>query len=195
MLTTTEDWATEADREDAREVWLVEILLRDPSDTEQPLRMFTGHGTIVFDGVQWHGDNGLGVIGSFDSSSDGTVPQAQLQLLHLDQIVASALHYPVQGAPVRILQGWLTPEGALVAPLTLWEGIVDTMSLRDNGETIDIELRATSLLADLRRVKNFRLGPRQQRAIDAADTSMDWVPSLDGTTVKFPKGEWFREHA
>jgi hypothetical protein len=196
MLLTTAEWVAEAERlVGAREVWLVEILLRDPSGTLAPLRMFTGHGTVVFDGVEWHGDNGLGSIVTFDRASDGTPPQAQLSLQHLDAIVAAALTYPVQGAPLRILQGWLTNDGALLSPLCLWEGICDVISMRDRGTTIDLTLKATSLLDDLMRVKNFRVGPKQQRMIDPTDTSMDWVPSMDQTTVKFPKGEWFRKHA
>jgi hypothetical protein len=196
MLLTTAEWVAEAELlVGAREVWLVEVMLQDPSGVPAPLRMFTGHGTVVFDGVEWHGDNGLGAISSFDRASDGTPPQAQLSLQHLDPIVAAALTYPVQGAPLRILQGWLTVDGVLLSPLSLWEGICDVMTMRDVGTSISITLTATSLLDDLMRIKNFRVGPKQQRMIDSTDTSMDWVPSMDQTTVKFPKGEWFREHA
>ena len=147
--------------------------------------VWSGIGTISWNGQTWTGVGSLGAISPIPETSDLTAAGLKLSLSGIPaSLITSALGEVRQGAPVFIYQGFLTPSGGVVAnPNNAWSGRMDTCEIAEGGDTATIAITAESRLLDLNRSRERRY-TKQDQAIDfPGDTGFDFVPSLQELSI------------
>jgi hypothetical protein len=151
--------------------------------------LWSGIGSISWNGQTWLGVGTYGNISSIPETSDLAAVGVKLMLSGIPaQFITSALGEVRQGAPVIIYQGFLTPAGAVVAsPNTAWSGRMDICEIAEGGDTAVITITAESRLLDLNRSRERRYQKQDQTIDFPGDTGFDFVPSLQELSIVWGK--------
>ena len=151
--------------------------------------LWSGIGSISWNGQTWQGVGTYGNISAIPESADLTALGIKLTLSGIPaSLITSALGEVRQGSPVIIYQGFLTPTGGVVSnPNNAWSGRMDVCEIAEAGETAVISITAESRLLDLNRSRERRY-QKQDQAIDfPGDTGFDFVPSLQELSLVWGK--------
>jgi hypothetical protein len=151
--------------------------------------LWSGIGSLSWNGQTWLGIGTLGTVSAVPETSDLTAVGLKFALSGVDPaMLTHALGEVRQGQPVILYQGFLTQAGGVVAsPNTAWSGRMDTCEIAEGGETAVITLTAESRLLDLNRSRERRY-EKQDQAIDfPGDLGFDYVPSLQELSVVWGK--------
>lgn len=153
----------------------------DDTETTVYLRLWSGYGSLSWDGKTWTGAGhllGLSPLGEnaelraegFTVSLSGMTPEA----------VARALAEVRSGKPGRIWIGLLDAAGAVIAnPYLIQEGRFDTATLVDPGDApLDISAAYEGELIDLERSRERRWTPEDQALDHPGDRGFDMVAQL-----------------
>ncbi|MEI4485593.1 hypothetical protein V8J36_05280 [Frigidibacter sp. MR17.14] len=140
-----------------------------------PVRFWTGYGEKTINGETYTGTGQLLSLGDMQEASDLSAQSVTLTLSGISsEIVALALAEPYQRRPCRIMFGEMT-----VAPVvTLFSGLMNTMTIEDAGESSTISLLVDSKLVELQRAKERRYTHESQQARYPGDTFFSYVTDL-----------------
>jgi len=144
------------------------------------LRMFSGIGTIDWDGETWTGGGDMTGISAISESAQVAARGVSVSLNGFDSAhVSLALQDLRQGKSGKIWLGFVDDSDAIIAdPKLAFTGRLDTAQLDDNGDTASIVVTYENRLIDLRRARTKRFTDAEQRTRDQADGSMRFVESL-----------------
>jgi hypothetical protein len=147
--------------------------------------LWSGFGSIVWNGQTWVGVGTLGTIGSLAETSDVTAAGLQLSLSGIPaDLISKALGEVRQGAPVILYQAFLTAAGAVVSnPYNAWSGRMDTCQIAEGSDTATITITCESRLIDLNRSRERRYQKQDQTIDFPGDLGFDFVPSLQQLNV------------
>jgi hypothetical protein len=147
--------------------------------------LWSGFGSIVWNGQTWIGVGTLGAIGSLSETSDITAAGLQLSLSGIpSDLITKALGEVRQGAPVILYQAFLTAAGAVVNnPYNAWSGRMDTCTIAEGADTATITITCESRLIDLNRSREHRYQKQDQTVEYPGDLGFDFVPSLQQLNV------------
>jgi hypothetical protein len=151
--------------------------------------LWTGVGTISWNGQTWTGVGSLGTISPIPETSDLAAVGVKLGLSGIPaSLITSALGEVRQGNPVTIYQGFLTPAGGVIAtPNNAWQGRMDVCEISEQADTAIITLTAESRMLDLNRSRERRY-EKQDQAIDfPGDLGFDYVPGLQEMSIVWGK--------
>lgn len=153
--------------------------------------LFTGYGTITFNGDDY---TGAGNVLSFSSIEETQELEANNVTATLSGVntalIAIALAEEYQDRPVTMWLAFLNQAtGAIIAdPTVIFRGRLDVMTIEESGETASISMRAESVLISLKRPKTRRYTSEDQKITDPTDTFFDRVPALQDTQVIWGRG-------
>ncbi|MDW8259072.1 MAG: hypothetical protein RML32_06480 [Gammaproteobacteria bacterium] len=176
-----------------RDVWFVEADVLDASGNPDPLRLWTGLGTITWNGKTWSPTYEMIEISPMAQAIDGTLTNCQVVLTATTQILSMVRSYRIVRRPLRIWRGFLGPTGDLHGqPFLVWSGLLDAPDpITEEGTICRISTAAENVVADLQRPKRRRLGPAEQKLIDPTDDGMTRLPKMDHITWKWPNAKFF----
>jgi len=147
---------------------------------------------IDFGGVTYRGAAGLGSISPITDSA-GEVKGLNFEMAGVSsEAIALALDDAgvVQGTPVTIRTAILDANmGVLDAPID-WTGRLDTMSIREDGETCTIAVSAESSEVDLLRGSTLTYSDADQKSLYPGDRGFEFVNSQVGQRVIWPAKQW-----
>jgi len=151
--------------------------------------VWSGLGSISWNGQTWTGVGSFGMISSIPETSDLTAVGLKLALSGIPaSLITSALGEVRQGAPVTIYQGFLTPTGGVVSsPNNAWSGRMDTCEIGESGDTATIAITVESRLLDLNRSRERRYEKQDQSIDFPGDLGFDYVPSLQELSIVWGK--------
>jgi len=162
------------------------ILLIEGFFDSKTLRYWTGYGDLV-----WSGNTFIGsgqVIGLSDVTETNAVESNSVTFM-LNGIPSTNLSFALtENYQNRVVKYWLglLSNGALIAdPVALFVGRADSMTIRDNGETADIALKAEGHLADLLRPRERRYTHEDQKIDYPSDLGLEFIKSMMGRTYRF----------
>lgn len=140
-----------------------------------PVRIWTGYGERTIAGQVYTGAGTLLSFGDMQEVGDLSAQSATLTLSGIaSEIVALALAEPYQRRACRVMFGEIS-----VAPvMTLFSGLMNTMTIQDAGETSTISLVVDSKLVELQRAKERRYTHESQQARYPGDTFFSFVTDL-----------------
>lgn len=145
------------------------------------VRLFSGIGTISWNGNTYTGAGTLGRISPIEETSDVRSNGVQLSLSGISSsLISTALGEEYQGRTCTIWLGFLDSSDALIAdPVQMFSGKLDVMSIVDSGDTCDITVTAENRLVDLERPSEVRYyADADQKRYSTGDRGCEFVETL-----------------
>lgn len=144
------------------------------------LRLWTGLGTILWNGEQWTGSGALMAISPVKEEDDITANGVRISVSGVSTanlaIALAACRYGLVG---RVWLGFLDANESVWAdPYLAFEGKLDVPEIDDSGETCTIAVSYEHRLIDLRRPRLWLYTSADQNVRDSTDRGFDYVPSL-----------------
>lgn len=148
-------------------------------------RIWTGYGSINFAGEDWNGSGDVLSISGLTETSEVAANGVSIGLSGLStDLIASALTEAYQGRSCKIYFGFLDTAGAVVdAPINVFTGRMDLMTVEDGGDTADITLTVENRLLDLERSRARRYTSEDQKIDFPDDKGLDFVADLQDKNV------------
>lgn len=178
-------------------------------DGEQVLRMWTGLGTLVYEGNNWVG---AGTLLNIDSVEETTEIAAKGATITLSGVASSALSLalsePYQGRVCNIYFGMfargrllqenssyiLLEDGSKVtlddgktSLTSIFSGYMDQMNIEEGPEASTIQLLVENKLVDLERSRVARFTSSYQKSVYPGDKGLDFVESLQDKEISWGK--------
>ena len=145
------------------------------------LRLWTGNGTLDWNGEEWTGAGGhIAAIDLPTETAEVKASGGSITFAALDPaILALSDTEPYQGRPIQVYFGARDANGAVVVdPDLAYEGTMDSMAEQDEGETATITLSIESRSAANERAASRRWTPEDQATLYPGDKGFDFVASL-----------------
>jgi hypothetical protein len=141
--------------------------------------VWTGYGTISWDGHDFIGTGELGTISPVQESSDLRANGVVLELSGIPTaLVTEALANDAQGQPGKVWIAALAANGTFAAdPYLIFDGVIDTTPIRIGPETSTIAVQLEKELID-RRTKERRYTHEDQQIEYAGDMFFEYVAGL-----------------
>jgi hypothetical protein len=177
-------------------------------DGENVLRMWTGVGTLVYDGVEWFGTGNLLNISSVEETTEISAKGATVTLSGVpSEVISLALSEPYQGRICKIYFGMfskgsmldesgnyiLLEDGGKIYldnPQTnfndlteIFSGYMDQMNISEGPDASTIELAVENKLVDLERSRVRRFTSAYQKSVYPNDLGLDFVEDLQDKDI------------
>ena len=174
-------------------------------DGDQTLRLWTGVGTLNFEGQEWYGTGSMLQVDSVEETTEIAAKGASLTLSGVPQEVLSlALTQPYQGRKANIYFGnfsrgnilqensdfILLQDGskiALEAGSTnlsqIFSGYMDQMNIEEGPDTCTVQLTLENKLVDLERPRVARFTSAYQKSVYPGDLGLDFVEDLQDKEI------------
>jgi len=175
-----------------------------------PLRLWTGVGTLVFEGVSYTGTGNLLDVSSIEETTEIAVRGATITLSGMpSEVISLALQSPYQGRVCKIYFGMFSKgslqkeDGAYIlledggkiqlelqeTGLTqIFSGYMDEMNIDEGPDSGTIELKVENKLIDLERARTRRYTSEYQKSVYPGDLGLDFVESLQDKKVVWGRG-------
>jgi len=174
-------------------------------DSDNVLRLWTGVGTLTFEGVSWAGAGTLLGISSVEETTETAARGADITITGLpSEVLALALSTPYQGRTCKIYFGMFA-KGSLQKESTnfilledgsrieledratglteIFSGYMDQMDIEELPETSTIHLKVENKLVDLERARVARYSSSYQKSIYPTDFGLDLVESIQDKEI------------
>lgn len=181
-------------------------------DGSQTLRLWTGVGTLVYEGNSWFGTGNMLAIESVQETSEIAAKGASVTLSGVpSEVLSLALSQPYQGRVANIYFGTfssgqlktessdyiLLEDGSTILLertetgfANIFSGYMDQMNIEEAAETSTIKLTLENKLVDLERPRVSRYTSAYQKSVYPNDKGLNFVESLQ--TKEF---SWGRKSA
>jgi hypothetical protein len=175
-----------------------------------PLRLWTGAGTLVFEGVSYTGTGNLLDVSSIEETTEIAVRGATITLSGMpSEVISLALQSPYQGRVCKIYFGMFSKgnlqkeDGAYIlledggriqlelqeTGLTqIFSGYMDEMNIDEGPDSGTVELKVENKLIDLERARTRRYTSEYQKSVYPGDLGLDFVESLQDKKVVWGRG-------
>ena len=170
-------------------------------DSPNTLRLWTGYGTLVYEGVSYYGTGELLGISSVEETIEMAAKGATLTLSAVpSEVISLALQEPYQGRVCKIYFGMFSTDQLLQEDGTsyilmqdgskirleaqetglteVFTGYMNQMSIEEGPETSTIQLSVENKLVDLERPRVARYTSAYQKDKFNGDLGLDFVESL-----------------
>lgn len=144
------------------------------------LRLWSGTGTVSWNGYLWTGAGNLLAISPLQETSEIQATGFTVTLSGMPSAnIATALAATRQGMLGNIWLGCLTQAGAVIAdPFLARQGRLDVPSIDDAGDTCTISVQYEDRLVDLERPRERRYTNEDQHLDYPLDQGFEFVPAL-----------------
>lgn len=144
------------------------------------VRVWTGMGSISWNGYTWLGVGDLGGISPISETSEVRANGISLTLSGVDSArVTDVLSEDYRGRSCKVWLALLDSAGTVLAdPDLRFSGVMDQASIEDNGETCTITMAAESRLVDLQRSRERRLTDEDQQNLFPGDRGLEFVAAM-----------------
>lgn len=170
-----------------------------------PIRLWTGYGTLVFEGTEYLGTGILLDISAIEETTEISARGATISLSGMNsEVISLALQSAYQGRVCNIHFGMfsrgsllqennfyiLLEDGSRInlesqdTGLTqIFSGYMDEMNIDEGPDTGAIELKVENKLVDLERARTRRYTSGYQKSVYPNDLGLDFVESLQDKPV------------
>ena len=170
-----------------------------------PIYLWTGAGTLVFEGISYIGTGNLLDVSSIEETAEIAVRGATITLSGMNsEVISLALQSPYQGRVCKIYFGMfskgtllqedgaylLLEDGSKIAlesqetGLTqIFSGYIDEMNIDEGPDFGTIELKVENKLIDLERARVRRYTSGYQKSVYPGDLGFDFVEDLQDKEI------------
>ncbi|MBI1208021.1 MAG: hypothetical protein GC191_12130 [Azospirillum sp.] len=143
-------------------------------------RAWSGIGTLHWNGEDWLGTGTLGRVSTVTETIDLKAVGARFELSGIpSDLLTHMVGEPLQGRRALLWLAFFDEDWVLVPePVLLFRGFMDSVELRDGGQTSSIALNVENRLADLSRARVRRYTDADQQAEFPGDLGFSFVASM-----------------
>jgi hypothetical protein len=149
------------------------------------LNLWSGYHEISFNSEIYIGAGNLLGIDRIEESQDLRAISVSFSLNGINSaLIASALTANYQGRSATMWFAVLnTSQQIIQSPYELFSGRMDIISFSDNGETADFAVKCESNMIDIRKARERRYTPEDQKIEYPADLGLDFIPKIQDIDV------------
>lgn len=155
-----------------------------PGSPEDPLYVWSGVGSLSYDGQTWLG---VGNLGSIDKVADSLQKDdigVELTLNYLnDDLRNKVVTSEPVGSDASIYLALLDSDNAVSEAYEIFPGFVDEISILDAGQTGAIKVRLASELARMSRPLSFNLTDAHQKELFPGDRGCEYASRMNQPIV------------
>lgn len=179
----------DAGLQDAIEAPVVRPLMALHIDLPDPVYVWTGQGTIVFNGATWLGIGAVGAIDTIGESTEGSAVGVQATLYNVPSEFRDDLaDQAVRGRLLEMFVGALNETYQQVDGFKLvWKGTLQEYTITDSGETLSVMVGGESRAIDQRRPSIKRFTSEYQQRQYPGDLSLEYVPKVVELSILWAK--------
>jgi hypothetical protein len=150
------------------------------------LRLWTGYGTLSFDGNTYTGSGTIGNISPISESTDAGANGVTFSVSGIpSELISDALANNAQGRPARAWFALLNADRTFtIDPLLVFDGVIDTTVISDSGTTATIAVQAEKELIN-RRAESRRANHEDQQIDHPGDLFFDYVAQLQDAVINW----------
>jgi hypothetical protein len=149
-----------------------------------PVRVWTGTGTVSWDGEDWLGVGILGAISGVEQTAEITAHELSFTLSGIDPRVISLTTGGVRNRDAVLYARWVSRENVWFPDsVVLWKGLMDHLTSREDDGQAVIELLTRSPLANWDQAPNVAYTHEEQQLYYSGDTGLDRIVSLANKTT------------
>lgn len=154
------------------------------------VRIWSGLGTIDWDGKIWTGAGSLLGLGSIEEAEQVVASGTSISLSGVPlEMVALAIDEARQGLPGRVWLGLLTEERGLIAdPVQAFTGRLDVPEITDDAQSCTVTISYESRLIDLNTARSWRYTHESQQALHPGDMGFAFVTSIQDREITWGRG-------
>jgi hypothetical protein len=153
------------------------VLFLQMKFTDGIVQMWSGMGTLTWNGLQWIGMGHLGTISAIEESSELKATNVTFTLSDIPQdLLGKALGQVRQGYPVTLWFGTLGDNNNVLAdPLQIFAGRMDVPTIDEGAQTGTISIAVENRLIDLNRSRERRFTDQDQQIDHPGDLGFQYV--------------------
>jgi hypothetical protein len=150
-----------------------------------PVYLWSGIGTLAWNGQTWSGVGTLGSISALQESSDIAATNIVISLSGIpSDLLGDAMTEVRQGKQVRIWLGSLDDTNNLIIdPYEAFSGRMDVCTVDEADETSTIAITVESALVDMQRERLVPFTDQAQQAEFSGDKGFEFVPQLQEKSI------------
>lgn len=157
------------------------------------LNMWTGIGSLVYDGKTYVGTGNLLNISGLQETTQLTAQGITVTLSGvLSSLVEKARDEDYQGRTLEVLFGAIDDNGDIIAdPAVMFSGFMDTMTILDGGETATIAISVENRLIEFERTRIRRYTAEDQKIDYPDDQGLEFVADLEEKEIVWGRMQVF----
>lgn len=154
------------------------------------VRLWSGYGTLSWNGVTWSGVGELAGISPIAETSETRATGVTISLSGIpNDLIAKALDETRQGKQVKIWFGTTDEEVNVIAdPYLSFAGRIDVPTIDEGRETSTISITVESRMIDLQRARERRYTHEDQQRDFPGDRGFEYVPMVQDWSGTWGKG-------
>jgi|TARA_A200000159_G_C7146435_1_gene265330 hypothetical protein len=149
------------------------------------LNMWTGYGDLLWNDITFTGAGTFLGVSPIEESQDLRATTVTFTLSGItSSIISSALNSNYQGRDVTMWFAVVNDSGALIGtPYELFSGRMDIISFSDDAEVADFAIKCESNAIDIRKAKERRYTPEDQKIDYPDDKGLEFIPKIQDIDV------------
>jgi hypothetical protein len=161
------------------------ILLFEGQFASGYVRLWTGFGSVSWDGKTWTGAGHLIGVSEIAETSDIVAAGITVSFSGVDpSLVSAAISEARQGMPGKIWVGLLDDTGAIIAdPYLAFTGRLDVPEISDGENQCTITIAYESRLIDLNRTREWRYTHESQQVLYPGDLGLEYVAAIQDLKI------------
>jgi len=161
------------------------IMLFEGEFASGTVNVWTGYGTLSWDGKSWTGLGNLIGISEISESSDIVANGMTFTLSAVDaSLVSLAITEARQGMSGRLWIGFLDDNGSVIAdPYKCFNGLLDVPTIQDGAETCTLQFTYENALIDMQRPRTWRYTHESQKQLFPNDLGFEYVASIQDLKI------------
>lgn len=148
------------------------------------VRLWSGVGTLSWDGKSWSGVGTLLGISGIDETNEIRASGLTVSLSGVpSDLLSAALGDARSGKTGRVYLAFFSSGSIVADPILQFEGRLDVPAIEDGPDTATISISYESELIDLERARERRYTPEDQAIDFPGDLGFDYVAALQDAQI------------
>lgn len=187
------EMVTLLDGSEFRPAFLIEAEFEDSTGTDATLRLWTGMGSLAYDGKTWTGTGDILTVEGFEEILETVSRGASFTLSGIgdaavngngDSIIDLALRTEYQSRPITMYLALFDADWNLAGAFVYFGGFMDVMEVQEDGREAIITLSAENALVALERKVGRTYTAEDHKEQYPADTFFDQVAELQNMEIR-----------
>lgn len=165
------------------------ILLVEAEFDSATTRMWSGIGTLDWNGHDWIGGGTLLNIDAVEESTEVRAIGTRVSLSGIpSELISLALQENYQGRTLTVYLGAFDSSGDIItSPIIIFSGRMDIMTISEGGSTATIDVTVENRLIDFERTRERRYTSEDQKIEYPNDKGLEFVSSIQDIEIVWGK--------